>query len=170
MKRLISILLVCVLLSCSAAAQYEDLPVAGSSVVSVTVDDAQESYELSIPALGATTIDAASGSGSMTVSLENVNLQWSSKVLVFYQSSNPDTENGEGAYLVHQTNPNQKVHYTITNQQTGFSYMENGENLAAQYTGEDDPWQSCTLDIEIDGTYPAPGTYSDTLTFYAQIG
>ena len=43
-------------------------------------------------------------------------------------------------------------------------------SAAAQYTGEDDSLQSCTLDIAIDGTYPGPGTYTDILTFYAQVG
>ena len=170
MKKVISLLLTCALLfGCMVFAGAEAVD-AGTAVVTVDVGTDIETYTLSIPADEGITIDAEDRIGTFMVSLSDVNLQWHTQITVYMSSENGDAT---GANLVN-AETQKKVHYTITNNtMNGFTYSAN--NLegfpVADYSATDseNKWAECEIAIEIDGKYPGPGTYTDTLTFSVEL-
>jgi len=171
MKKAISLLLTCaILFGCTVFAGAEKIE-AGTATVSVVVDDDAETYELSIPATEGVAIDAAAGTGTFTVSLENVNLQWHTQLTVYMDAENGDAT---GANLVNTTDASKKVHYTITNNtMNGAKYSANNPEgfIVADYssTSSTNPRATCEIAIDVDGKYPGPGTYTDTLTFSVEL-
>ena len=130
-----------------------------TTTVSLTVDPSLESYTLTIPATA--TIDPATKKGSISVSVSDVTYVWSTKIKVFVSSENFDST---GSNLVNSDDTSKKIHYTLKDTDSEPVNSTNTYVLGTNKTS-----QGGGLSLEVDGTYPAAGTYTDTLTFTVEM-
>ena len=160
MKKIITLTLAFVLCLCMTMTVFAS---DNQTVVSLELDENMEIYELVIPAT--VSIDPGEKTGSVEVKLENVELIWTRIINVYVNSSNPDRESNLGAFLVNTTDSEKKIHYKITsgmnewykgNEMVTFSYWWDGREYLTE---------GKAIQLEVDGTYPGSGTYTDTLTF-----
>ena len=158
MKKLFSLILcIALVFSLNVCAFAEG----DTTTVSLTVDPSLESYTLTIPATA--TIDPSTKKGNINVSVSNITYVWSTKVKVSVASENFDST---GSNLVNNADTAKKIHYTLkdtdsTPVNSTNTYVLGGATSAASLTGG--------LSLEVDGTYPAAGTYTDTLTFTVEM-
>lgn len=160
MKKIISLLVATVLLMSMSVTAFA---AENQTVISMEIDENMESYELVIPAT--VSIDPAVKTGSVEVKLENVELVWTTCLKVYVNSSNPDNESGLGAFLVNTVDSGKKIHYKLT---SGMNQWYRGNEMQTlEYYFEGGQYISVgkPIQIEVDGTYPGSGIYTDTLTF-----
>ena len=165
MKKVISfILCLALVFSLNICAFAEETANDQTTVLKLTVDPSLETYTLSIPA--ELEIDPTTKTATLTVSASEINLLWSDSLCVDVSSENLDAN---GANLINTNDETKKIHYK----------MKDGDNTplnsstemitAFTYKKADDTQQTKSAEgsmaITVDGTYPASGTYTDTLTF-----
>lgn len=165
MKKVISfILCLALVFSLNICAFAEETSNDQTTVLKLTVDPSLETYTLSIPA--ELNIDPTTKTATLTISASEINLLWSDSLCVDVSSANLDAT---GANLVNTNDETKKIHYK----------MKDGDNTPLNsstemitpfiYEKADDTQQTKraegSLAITVDGTYPASGTYTDTLTF-----
>lgn len=138
-----------------------------TTVISLTVDPTLESYTLTIPA--DVTIDPASKTGTLSVTLSDVTFVWSTELHVYASSANDWN-------LVNQEDSTKTIQYRMktnldgTNSSTGKTLevancimRERESGIVQEYNNN----QKNTMNnaLTILETYPGAGTYTDTLTF-----
>lgn len=163
MKKIISLLVATVLLMSMTVTAFA---AENQTVISMEIDESMESYELVIPAT--VNIDPTVKTGSVEVKVENVELVWNTNIKVYVNSSNPDTTTNEGAFLVNSSN-NNKIHYKLT---SGMGQWYTGTEmltLDCHYVDGECYTTGNSIKIDIDGTYPGGGIYTDTLTFRVDV-
>lgn len=173
MKKTLSFLLALIMICCMAVSAYAD---GNEMLVSLTVDETLESYEVVIPPI--ITLDAATfatnggGKTPLNVTISKLTAIWSTDFSIFVTSKN-------GCYLVNTEDSSKMIPYLLTtpvgNKRNGFdnktiptedSYFS--ESIAILQ--ERLPYNTTDTSggyIERYGSdaYPGGGTYTDTLTF-----
>lgn len=153
MKKLLSLMLCLVLLMGLATTAY-----AADNETIVSLEVPPETYILKIPPT--VTIDATSKENTFTVAVEDVNLIWSSQIIVKYEAANA-IDGETGSYLLN-SDSGKKIPYTIAN---GYNahYQKGKTNTALEANGNATATMKLFIDEEF--TYPGAGTFTDTLTF-----
>lgn len=158
MKKLFSLILCIVLVFSLNVCAFAE---GNTTTVSLTVDPSLESYTLTIPATA--TIDPATGEGSIDVSVSDITYVWSIGCAIKVSSENFDTT---GSNLVNGTDTSKKIHYTLKDVEGDKLTSSNGHVIGL--TGKPAKVEG-HLALKVDGTYPAAGTYTDTLTFTVEM-
>ena len=168
MKKLISVLLcVAIALCIVPTAQAAETK---QTTVSLELDPALETYTLTIPAT--VSIDPGTKDGTIGISLTNMKFIWHSRISVLMSAANTNTGE-QGSYLVNTEDPNQKIHYDATSSYSGAKMTgdrslvvlecDYDASVTPEYTVEE------SVALNVDGTYPGAGTYTDTLTFTVEL-
>ena len=152
MKKFLSLMLCLGLLVCLATTAY-----ATGSTTNVSLEVPNETYKLNIPA--SVEINPRDKDGTITVSVEEINLIWSTGLRVYMTAQNA-VSGEDGSYLVNAES-DKKIHYSLKTSSDGDSYRTT-EAFDILDTRLD---HSATITLTVDGAYPGAGTYTDTLTF-----
>lgn len=155
MKKIIAILLSCAALFTMTTTVFATVG-EGQTELSLTLDADMENYELVIPP--SVEIDLSQDETIFNVKVQNISLVWSKRVKVYVSSANPDTESGLGAFLVNKDGSGKKIHYKMYVPRD----YEGTETLVGETTSS---LFTTNVGVEVDGTFPGSGTYTDTLTF-----
>ena len=183
MKKTLSLLLALILVCCMAVPAFAS---DNKTLVTLTIDEALESYEVTIPPT--ITLDAAAfatdggGKTALNVTINKLSAVWSTKFYIYVASKN-------GFNLVNTEDPSKVIPYgcrcpnniSLTSNDTAgkvYSYTSSsGSNSDISYIlNQGLPYN--TTHSYSDGTpsngylyrygsdaYPGSGTYTDTLTF-----
>lgn len=171
MKKLISVLLcVAIALCIVPTVQAAEVAETKQTTVSLKLDPTLETYTLTIPAT--VSIDPSTKDGTIEISLTNMKFIWHSGISVLMSAANSSASE-QGSYLVNSEDSNQKIHYNATSSYSG-AKMHGDRSLVVlecdydvsvtpEYTVKE------SVSLEVDGTYPGAGTYTDTLTFSVEL-
>ena len=155
MKKLLSLMLCLAFLLGLATTVY-----ATGNTTTVSLEVPNESYTLKIPA----TVEIApeKKTGTITVSVEDVNLIWSDYLKVMMTAQNVGERGTNGSYLVNAESGN-RIHYDFSKDVTGKVFASGG-TYAAINTNMGGATTN-TITLTVDGEYPGAGIYTDVLTF-----
>ncbi len=179
MKKTLSLLLALVLVCCTAAPAFA---ADNKTLVTLTIDEALESYEVTIPPT--ITLDAAAfatdrgGKTALNVTINKLSAVWSTKFYIYVASKN-------GFKLVNTEDPSKVIPYGChcpnnisytSNDEAGKVYLYIDHSDISYILNQGLPYN--TTHSYSDGTpsngylyrygsdaYPGSGTYTDTLTF-----
>lgn len=153
MKKYLSIMLCLALLLGLVTTAY-----ATGNTTTVSLEVPNESYTLRIPAN--VEINPAEKTGTITISVEDVNLIWSDYLKVIMTAQNVGAKGERGSYLLNSES-GKKIHYNISNDVVGTAHASGGRYIALDTRDS----TTNTITLTVDGEYPGAGTYTDVLTF-----
>jgi hypothetical protein len=176
MKKTVSFLLALIMVCCMAVPAFA---AENQTLVTLTIDESMESYEVTIPPT--ITLDAVAfatdggGKTALNVTINNLSAVWSTKFYIYVTSKN-------GFNLVNTEDPSKVIPYgcycpsckIITKATAGEAYQFNwyyisdilDKGLPLNTTSSSgDELLGGYLYRDGSDTYPGGGTYTDTLTF-----
>lgn len=179
MKKTVSFLLALIMVCCMAVPAFAE---ENQTLVTLTVDESRESYEVTIPPT--ITLDAVAfatdggGKTALNVTIEKLSAVWSTRFYIYVASKN-------GFNLVNTEDSSKVIPYACCCP-TNFNIVSNADEVGKVYTYFDNYDISYILNEGLpynttrsfsgglnsgylyrygSDAYPGSGTYTDTLTF-----